>query len=79
MSNLDDDIEHLANRLAAGDRRVLARAITRAEATRDDHRRATEALLARIMARTREAPSVSAFPARRASANRPSSKPSAAI
>ncbi len=51
MSN-DDENEQLATRLMAGDRRALARAITRAESTRADHRRATEALLARVMAGT---------------------------
>jgi LAO/AO transport system kinase len=38
----------LAARLAAGDRRALARAITLAESTRADHRAAAAALLARL-------------------------------
>ena len=38
----------LAERLAAGDRRALARAITLVESTRDDHRAAAQALLAAL-------------------------------
>jgi LAO/AO transport system kinase len=38
----------LAARVAAGDRRALARAITLAESTRPDHRRATAALIAAL-------------------------------
>jgi LAO/AO transport system kinase len=38
----------LAERLASGDRRALARAITLAESTRPDHRRAAAALLAAL-------------------------------
>lgn len=40
----------LAERLAAGDRRALARAITLVESTRPDHRRAADALVARLHA-----------------------------
>ncbi len=39
----------LAEGLLAGDRRVLARAITRVEPTRPDHRAEAVALLARIL------------------------------
>ncbi len=41
----------LAGRLAAGDRRALARAITLVESTRADHREAAGALLARLESR----------------------------
>ena len=43
--------ETLAGRLAKGDRRALARAITLAESTRPDHRDATRALLAALPGR----------------------------
>ncbi|MFN3644211.1 MAG: methylmalonyl Co-A mutase-associated GTPase MeaB [Gemmobacter sp.] len=42
------DVTDLATRLAAGDRRALARAVTLVESTRPDHRRAAEALLAAL-------------------------------
>lgn len=42
----------LAERIGAGDRRALARAITLVESTRDDHRRAAEALLERLLPST---------------------------
>jgi LAO/AO transport system kinase len=42
------EIDALARRLAAGERRALARAITLAESTRPDHRAATRWLLQRI-------------------------------
>ncbi len=42
------EIDALARRLAAGERRALARAITLAESTRPDHRAATRQLLQRI-------------------------------
>ena len=42
------EIDALARRLAAGERRALARAITLAESTRPDHRAATRLLLQRI-------------------------------
>ncbi|MFQ5567773.1 MAG: methylmalonyl Co-A mutase-associated GTPase MeaB, partial [Paracoccaceae bacterium] len=42
------EIDALARRLAAGERRALARAITLAESTRPDHRVATRRLLQRI-------------------------------
>jgi LAO/AO transport system kinase len=44
--------EQLAERLAKGDRRALARAITLVESARDDHRAVAEELLERIMPRT---------------------------
>jgi LAO/AO transport system kinase len=44
----DAALADLAARLAAGDRRALARAITLAESTRADHRAAAAALLARL-------------------------------
>ncbi|WP_273500914.1 methylmalonyl Co-A mutase-associated GTPase MeaB [Paracoccus sphaerophysae] len=43
-----DPIQDLANRLAAGDRRALARAITLVESTRPDHRAEAVALLAAL-------------------------------
>ena len=43
----------LAARLAAGDRRALARAITLVESTRDDHRRAARALMEHLPAPAR--------------------------
>ena len=52
MSAADDPPTDLADRLTAGDRRALARAITLAESTRADHREETEALLARVIGRT---------------------------
>ncbi len=45
----------LAARLAAGDRRALARAITLAESTRADHRASTQALLAALPSPARPA------------------------
>jgi LAO/AO transport system kinase len=45
----------LAEAVAAGDRRALARAITLVESGRADHRAAAEALLARLAGRGREA------------------------
>jgi len=44
----ETEIDALAKRLAAGERRALARAITLAESTRPDHRAATRQLLQRI-------------------------------
>ncbi|MFN6976973.1 MAG: methylmalonyl Co-A mutase-associated GTPase MeaB, partial [Gemmobacter sp.] len=44
----DPDVTDLATRLAAGDRRALARAVTLIESTRPDHRRKAEALLAAV-------------------------------
>ncbi|HSF96216.1 MAG TPA: methylmalonyl Co-A mutase-associated GTPase MeaB [Thermohalobaculum sp.] len=44
----ETEIDDLARRLAAGERRALARAITLAESTRPDHRAATRRLLQRI-------------------------------
>jgi LAO/AO transport system kinase len=44
----DSEIDELAGRLAQGERRALARAITLAESTRADHRAATRALLQRL-------------------------------
>ncbi|MBK0400823.1 methylmalonyl Co-A mutase-associated GTPase MeaB [Limibaculum sp. M0105] len=41
------DVDELAERLIAGERRALARAITLAESTRSDHRAAARALMAR--------------------------------
>lgn len=49
MSN-DSDIAALAENLATGDRRALARAITLVESTRPDHRAQAEALLAALPA-----------------------------
>jgi LAO/AO transport system kinase len=48
-------VADLATRLAAGDRRALARAITLAESTRADHRAATQALFAALPAPARPA------------------------
>jgi LAO/AO transport system kinase len=42
----------LADAIAAGDRRALARAITLVESTRDDHRQAAECLLDRLLPHT---------------------------
>lgn len=42
----------MADRIVAGDRRALARAITLVESTRDDHRRTAEALLERLLPST---------------------------
>jgi LAO/AO transport system kinase len=47
-----DHIQDLAERLAGGDRRALARAITRAESTRPDHRAEADALLGALLPRT---------------------------
>jgi len=44
----EPEIDDLAERLAQGERRALARAITLAESTRDDHRAATRALLQKL-------------------------------
>ncbi|MEQ8605013.1 MAG: methylmalonyl Co-A mutase-associated GTPase MeaB [Marivibrio sp.] len=44
--------EELADRLAAGERRALARAITLVESARADHRAVAEDLLARLMPKT---------------------------
>lgn len=46
------DPQDLARRVLAGDRRALARAITLAESTRDDHRLAAEALLEAVLPHT---------------------------
>jgi LAO/AO transport system kinase len=45
-------VSELAQQLAAGDRRALARAITLVESTRNDHRADAESLLAEILPRT---------------------------
>ncbi len=50
-----ESAEALAARLAAGDRRALARAITLAESTRPDHRTRTRALIAALPQRSRPA------------------------
>jgi LAO/AO transport system kinase len=42
------DIDHLARRVAGGERRALGRAITLVESTRPDHRRAAARLLERL-------------------------------
>ncbi len=47
--------EELAARLAKGERRALARAITLIESTRPDHRRAATALISRLYGRRSEA------------------------
>jgi LAO/AO transport system kinase len=44
-----DSVEHRAERLLAGDRRTLARAITLVESTREEHRRIAEALIERVL------------------------------
>jgi LAO/AO transport system kinase len=44
-----DEGERLATALRGGDRRALARAITLAESTREDHRRSAETLLGRLL------------------------------
>jgi LAO/AO transport system kinase len=44
----DAEIDELATRLAKGERRALARAITTAESTRPDHRDATKRLLKKL-------------------------------
>ena len=49
------EIDDLAARVAAGERRALARAITIVESTRDDHRAAARALLAKAGAGTAKA------------------------
>ncbi|MCX7301858.1 MAG: methylmalonyl Co-A mutase-associated GTPase MeaB [Rhodobacterales bacterium] len=49
------EIEPLADAVAAGDRRALARAITLVESSRADHRSAAEALLARLAGAGRQA------------------------
>jgi LAO/AO transport system kinase len=46
------DEARLADGVRAGDRRALARAITLVESTREDHRRAAEALLERLLPAT---------------------------
>ncbi len=45
----EQDVESLADGVTAGDRRVLAQAITLIESTRGDHRAAASALLERLM------------------------------
>lgn len=50
-----DEIETLANAVAAGDRRALARAITLVESGREDHRAKSGALLERLQGGGREA------------------------
>ena len=49
MAERREDIEKLAAGVLAGDRRLLARAITLLESTRADHRGQAEALLARLL------------------------------
>ncbi|MBT9384634.1 methylmalonyl Co-A mutase-associated GTPase MeaB [Pseudooceanicola sp. CBS1P-1] len=49
------DIEELAGKLAAGDRRALARAITLVESRRPDHRETATALLQRLAQQGRQA------------------------
>ncbi|MEO1687027.1 MAG: methylmalonyl Co-A mutase-associated GTPase MeaB [Pseudomonadota bacterium] len=51
----DRQAAELAERLFAGDRRALARAVTLVESRRDDHRAAADALIARLGARPRDA------------------------
>ena len=46
------DPEALATALLAGERRALARAITLAESTRDDHRRIAEAVIDKVLPKT---------------------------
>ncbi len=48
----DSDAAHLAERVRAGDRRALARAITLVESTRGDHRVQAEALLETLLPHT---------------------------
>jgi LAO/AO transport system kinase len=50
-----DPVTDLATRLAAGDRRALARAITLVESSRPDHRAAAEALIAALAPLGRQA------------------------
>ena len=52
MTRQDIDVTALADGVASGDRRSLARAITLVESTRADHRAAAEALLERLMPST---------------------------
>ncbi|WP_119418859.1 methylmalonyl Co-A mutase-associated GTPase MeaB [Desertibaculum subflavum] len=49
------DPDALATALLAGERRALARAITLAESTRDDHRRIAEAVIDKVLPRTGKA------------------------
>jgi LAO/AO transport system kinase len=49
------DAARLADGVRAGDRRALARSITLIESTREDHRRAAEALLERLLPATGDA------------------------
>jgi len=51
----EETAEALAERLAAGDRRALARAVTLVESRRVDHRAAADALVARLLASPRDA------------------------
>ncbi|MEO0680417.1 MAG: methylmalonyl Co-A mutase-associated GTPase MeaB [Pseudomonadota bacterium] len=51
----DRQAAELAERLFAGDRRALARAVTLVESRRADHRAAADALIARLGARPRDA------------------------
>ncbi len=44
-----DSVEHRAERLLAGDRGALARAITLVESTREDHRREAETLVEKVL------------------------------
>jgi LAO/AO transport system kinase len=48
----DSDIQALADRLIAGDRAALARAITRVESTRSDHQAEARALITAVMDKT---------------------------
>lgn len=52
MTQIEVDVTALAEGVAAGDRRSLARAITLVESTRADHRAAAETLLESLMPRT---------------------------
>ena len=49
MIPLGNSVEDRAQRLLAGDRAALARAITLVESTREDHRREAEALIERVL------------------------------
>ena len=73
---MNGGVTKLAEQVSAGDRRALARAITLVESTRADHRGEAEALIAALLPRTGKALRIG-IPVRPASANRPSSKPSA--
>ena len=52
MTQAQIDVSALADGVAAGDRRSLARAITLVESTRADHRAAAETLLEKLMPAT---------------------------